>query len=331
MAKAFTPPVRFTRLILKVNAFLLIALLLVAAFMGLVAYKQGWFIHQTGISFVTRNSLGINKGMPVKLYGFTIGTVSDMRLAQNGVAVKLSIISTYLDRLPKGTRAKFARESGVVGASVIEIIPGRGEQPLLEDEYIDFEPGRGISEIIDDFRSQAVPAFQEIKQVMSQFTRSGEEVTGAMITMRREMERIPETHRAVQKLLESATRASESATRAAESATRASDSVARVSGSVERAVPTLFGKLATTLDSINGAAGELQRTGSEAQDLLRRARPLLEHGENAARDAGNTARDAGEIIAAAKRVWPLRDSFKPSDALLPIDSFEAYGLVARQK
>ena len=324
MAKTFTPPVRFTRLVLKVNAFLLIALLLVAAFVGLVAYKQGWFIPQTGISFVTRNSLGINKGMPVKLYGFTIGTVSEMRLAQNGVAVKLSIISSYLERLPRGSRAKFARESGVVGASVIEIIPGRGEQPLAEDEYIDFEPGRGLSEIIDDFRRQAVPAFNEIKQVMSQFSRSGEEVSGAMITLRREMERIPETHRAVQKLLESATRASESAT-------RASDSVARVSGTVEQAVPALFGKLAMTLDSINGAAGEIQRTGSEAQDLLRRVRPVVEHGENAARDAGNAARDAGEVIAAAKRVWPLRESFKQADALLPIDSFEAYGLASRQK
>jgi len=324
MAKTFTPPVRFTRLVLKVNAFLLIALLLVAAFVGLVAYKQGWFIPQTGISFVTRNSLGINKGMPVKLYGFTIGTVSEMRLAQNGVAVKLSIISSYLERLPRGSRAKFARESGVVGASVIEIIPGRGEQPLAEDEYIDFEPGRGLSEIIDDFRRQAVPAFNEIKQVMSQFSRSGEEVTGAVITLRREMERIPETHRAVQKLLESATRATESAT-------RASDSIARVSGSVEHAVPVLFGKLAMTLDSINGAAGEVQRTGSEAQDLLRRVRPVIEHGENAARDAGNAARDAGEVIAAAKRVWPLRESFEQADALLPIDSFEAYGLASRQK
>ena len=331
MAKTFTPPVRFTRLVLKVNAFLLIALLLVAAFVGLVAYKQGWFIPQTGISFVTRNSLGINKGMPVKLYGFTIGTVSEMRLAQNGVAVKLSIISSYLERLPRGSRAKFARESGVVGASVIEIIPGRGEQPLAEDEYIDFEPGRGLSEIIDDFRRQAVPAFNEIKQVMSQFSRSGEEVSGAMITLRREMERIPETHRAVQKFLESATRATESATRATESATRASDSIARVSGSVEHAAPVLFGKLAMTLDSINGAAGEIQRTGSEAQDLLRRVRPVVEHGENAARDAGNAARDAGEVIAAAKRVWPLRESFKQADALLPIDSFEAYGLALRQK
>ncbi len=310
MSKTFTPPVRFTRLVLKVNAFLFIALLLVAAFMGLVAYKQGWFIDQTQINFVTRNSLGINKGMPVKLYGFTVGTVSDMQLAQNGVVVKLSIISAHLDRIPKGSRAKFARESGVVGASVIEIIPGRGGQPLGEDEWIDFEPGRGISEIIDDFRRQAVPAFQEIKQVMSQFNRSGEEVTAAITAMRHEMERLPETHRAVQKLLQSATRATES--------------VERVTGTVERAVPTLFGKLATTLDSINGAAGEIQRTGSEAQEVLRRVRPAVEHGENA-------ARDAGEIIAAAKRSWPLRESFKQSDAMLPIDSFEAYGLVARQK
>jgi ABC-type transporter Mla subunit MlaD len=317
MSKTFTPPVRFARLVLKVNAFLLIALLLVAAFMGLVAYKQGWFIKQSRINFVTHNSLGINKGMPVKLYGFTVGTVSEMQLAQKGVAVKLSINSAHMERIPKGSRAKFARESGVVGASVIEIIPGRGELPLGEDEFIDFEPSRGISEIIDDFRRQAVPAFQEVKQVMSQFSRSGEEVTGAMITLRREMERIPETHRAVQKLLESATRASESAT-------RASESVARVTGTVEHAVPKLFGKLATTLDSINGAVGEMQRTGSEAQELLRRVRPALEHGED-------TARDAGEIIAAAKRSWPLRESFKQSEALLPIDSFEAYGIGLKQK
>ena len=324
MSEIIKPPVRFPRLRVQVNLFLLLALLLIAAFVGLVAYKQGWFIEQSRINFVTRNSLGINKGMPVKLYGFTVGTVSEMQLSQNGVAVKLSIMTAHLERIPKGSRAKFARESGVVGASVIEIIPGRGDQPLGEDAYVDFEPGRGLSEIIDDFRRQAVPAFNEIKQVMTQFNRSGEEVTAAMIAMRREMERIPETHRAVQKLLDSATRASENAILATES-------IGRVSGAVERNVPMLFGKLATTLDSINGAAGELQRTGSEAQDLLRRVRPALEQGENAAREAGNAARDAGEIIAAAKRVWPLRDSFKQSEAMLPIDSFESYGLVARQK
>jgi len=310
MSKGFTPPVRFTRLVLKVNAFLLIALLLVGAFMGLVAYKQGWFIQQTPINFVTRNSLGINKGMPVKLYGFTVGTVSDMQLAQNGVAVKLSIISSHMERIPKGSRAKFARESGVVGASVIEIIPGRSDQPLGEDEYIDFEPSRGLSEIIDDFRRQAVPAFQEIKQVMSQFNRGSEEVTSAMISLRREIDRLPETHRAVQKLLDTATRATEN--------------IERVTATVDRAAPALVGKLSTTLDSLNSAAGSIQRTGKEAEEVMRRLKPALELGEA-------TARDASDIVSAAKRSWPLKESFKPSEALLPIDSFESYGIGAPQK
>ena len=305
MSKPFTPPVRFARLLAKVNAFLLIALLLVAAFIGLVAYKQGWFIHQSSINFVTRNSLGINKGMPVKLYGFTIGVVSEMRLAQNGVAVKLSIITTYLERLPRGSRAKFARESGVVGASVIEIIPGSNEQALLEDEYIDFEPARGLSEIIDDFRRQAVPAFNEIKQVMTQFNRSGEEVTQSMVALRREIERIPETHRAVQKLLESATRATEN--------------VERITAAVDQAAPALVGKLSTTLDSLNATATTLQRTGKEAEDLMQRLKPALSLGEAA-------VRDASDIMSAARRSWPLRDAYKQSEALLPIDSFEAYGI-----
>jgi len=301
VSQPFSPPVRFTRLALKVNAFLLIALLLVAAFLGLVAWKQGWFIHQTGINFVTRNSLGINKGMPVKLFGFTIGTVSEMRLAQNGVAVRMSINSAYIERIPRGSRAKFSRESGVVGASVIELIPGKGEQPIAEDEFIDFEPARGLSEIIDDFRRQAMPAFNEIKQTMSQFNRSGEEVTSAMIALRHEIDRLPQTHRALQRLLDSSSRASES--------------VERITAGIERA--QLVGKLSTTLDSLNRVAGT-------TEEVMLRIKPAVEIGEGA-------ARDAGEIIAAAKRSWPLKEQYRQTEALLPIDSFEAYGLGAKPK
>jgi len=291
VSQPFTPPVRFARLALKVNAFLLIALLLVAAFLGLVAWKQGWFVHQTGI----------NKGMPVKLFGFTIGTVSDMRLAQNGVAVRMSINSIYLERIPRGSRAKFSRESGVVGASVIEIIPGRGEQPIAEDEYMDFEPARGLADIIDDFRRQAVPAFNEIKQTMSQFNRSGEEVTTAMIALRREIDQIPETHRAVKRLLDSATRTSES--------------LERLTGTLDRA--GFAGKLITTLDSLN-------RTAGAAEETMLRIKPAVEIGEGA-------ARDAGEIIAAAKRSWPLKEQYRQGEALLPIDSFEAYGISSQKR
>jgi ABC-type transporter Mla subunit MlaD len=100
------PAGRFGGIVAKVNAFLLIAFILVAAFLGLVAYKQGWFVHQSPIHFVTSNALGINKGMPVKLHGFTIGSVNDMELAPGGVDVRLQIGSEYLARIPQDSRAK---------------------------------------------------------------------------------------------------------------------------------------------------------------------------------------------------------------------------------
>ena len=321
MSATFTPPVRFSRLVLKVNAFLLLALLMVGAFMGLVAYKQGWFVHQTPIRFVTPNALGINKGMPVKLYGFTVGSVSDMQLARDGVDVQLSIVSEHLARIPKGSRAKHAREAGVVGASVIEIIPAKGGPPLAEGERIDFEPARGISEIIDDFRRQAVPAFNEVKQVLSQISRTGDDVGVSLSGLRKEIEQLPETHRAVRALVANAGKATTEVSRefaaSLQAAQRATEAAERAAGTMERAVPMLAGKLATTLETLDAAVGQLRKTGEEAQDTLQRVRPVLDRGET-------FAREAGDVFSAAKRMWPLADSFKDSpEKMLPIDSFDA--------
>ena len=310
------PSGRFSGLVLKVNAFLLIALLLVAGFMGLVAYKQGWFVHQSPIHFVTPNALGLNKGMPVKLHGFTVGSVSDLQLAPGGVDVRLSIGSEYLMRIPQDSHAKHAREAGVIGASVIDIIPGKAERALAEGAQISFEPARGISEIIDDFRRQAIPAFTEVKQAMSQVGRSGEDITEILANLRHEVDRLPATHRAVRKLVEEASQATSDLGKQAAATLQA---VERVAGTVEHAVPVLSEKLASGIQSIDAAATQLKKTGEEAQLTLRNARPLLDHGETA-------AREAGDVLTAAKRIWPLSDSFKESsDGMLPIDSFEAQG------
>jgi phospholipid/cholesterol/gamma-HCH transport system substrate-binding protein len=314
-AKTALPPGRFPRLVLKVNAFLLIALLLAAAFMALVAYKQGWFVHQSPIHFVTQNALGINKGMPVKLHGFTIGSVSEMQLSEaGGVDVQLSIISAYLAHIPQGSRARHVREAGVIGASVIDIVPGPGRQPIAEGTLIQFEPARGISEIVDDFRRQAVPAFNEVRQAMTQLSRAGQDITQILAGLRQEVDQLPATHRALRQMLNEATLATSELSVQAGTTLQ---SVDRVAASMERTIPLLSDRLVTSLDSIDAAAGQLKKTGEEAQQTLKSARPLLDHGESA-------AREAGDVLSAAKRIWPLSDSFKESsDGMLPIDSFEA--------
>lgn len=309
MNATFTPPVRFSRLLLKVNAFLLIALLLAAAFIGLVAYKQGWFVQQTTIHFVTSNALGLNKGMPVKLHGFTVGSVSGMELAEGGVDVHLSIMSEYMKRIPKGSIAKHSREAGVVGAAVIDILPGKPGPALAQGERIDFEPSRSIAEYIDDIRRQAVPAFNELKQVLANFKGSGEDIAVSLRSLRAEMEVLPQTHRDLRKLLASTEKAAADFNKQSNATLE----------SIDRAVPELTTKLGTAIESIDGAAQQLRKTGEEAQGTIQRARPVLERGES-------VARDAGEVFNAAKRVWPLSDSFTETvDRELPIDSFDARG------
>jgi len=303
------PQGRFRGLALKVNFFLLIAVALAAGFVALVAYKQGWLVQTSPVHFVTANALGINKGMPVKLYGFTIGSVTDMQLAATGVDVTLSITSEHLARIPEGSHARHIRESGVIGASVIDIVPGRGGRRLDSGAYINFEPSRGISEIIDDFRRQAVPAFNELRQVLGQVGRSGEDLSEILGALHDETEKLPDTHRAVRKVLEQAQGTLAAADRTLSSAGRASEGAERIAESLERSLPGL-------VQSIDAAAAQLRKTGEEAQLTLKSTRPILDQGEAA-------ARDAGDVLNAAKRVWPLSDAFKDNaDPMLPIDSFE---------
>ena len=310
------PARRFAGMVAKVNAFLLIAFLLVTAFLGLVAYKQGWFVHQSPIHFLTANALGISKGMPVKLHGFTIGSVNDMELKQGGVDVRLLIGSEYLSHIPQDSRAKHARESGLIGASVIDILPGKAERSIEEGAQISFEPARGINDIIDDFRRQAIPAFNEVKNAMTHVGQTGEDVTQMLASLRKEVEQLPATHRAIRKLVEEATQATEELSK---QATVTLHSVEKVSNTVDRTIPAVSEKLVSSLQSIDAAAVQARKTGEEVQLTLRAARPLVEHSEVA-------AREAGDVLGAAKRVWPLSDSFKEtSDGLLPIDSFEAEG------
>jgi len=313
MSDEFRPPARFPHLLAKVNAFLLFALALVIAFGAIVAHKQGWFVKQTMIRIVTPDALGISKGMPVKLYGFTVGSVSDMQLVPGGVDVQLSIMNEHMARIPKGSKARFARESGVIGASVIEIVPGKpANGELAEGEQLDFERSRGISEIVEDFRRQAAPAFAELRNALSQVNRSGEDLSVILSALRAEAEQIPATHKSLQRLIRNADRATLQMNATLES-------VQRTSQTIERATPVLAGKLATTLDSIDGAVVQMRQTAAEAQEALRGVRPVLDRSESA-------VRDAGEVFSAAKRVWPLNDAFKEGgDATLPIDSFEAQG------
>src|SRR6185295_9683028 len=141
-----------------------------------------------------------------------------------------------------------------------------------------------------------------------------EDITQILAGLRKEVEQLPATHRAIRKLVEEAAQATSELNQQAGGTMHA---VERMAGTMERTVPELSDKLGTSIAAVGAAATQMKLTAEEAQAALRNARPLVDQGEVA-------AREAADVFGAAKRVWPLSDSFREtSDGMLPIDSFEA--------
>jgi primosomal protein N'' len=185
-----------------------------------------------------------------------------MQLVVGGVDVQLSIMTEHLRGIPLGSHARHAREAGIVGASVIDIIPSRSAVPLAEGSQIHFEPARGIAEIVDDLRRQAIPALHEVKQAMGQVGRTGEDITQILAGLRREVDQLPATHRAVRKLVEEATFATSELSIQAGATLQ---SVERVAENMDRTVPVLSEKLAASIDTINSAAAQMRTSASASR------------------------------------------------------------------
>ena len=114
------------------------------------------FESHTGNHFHAPDATGINKGMAVRLHGVLVGTVNDVQLVERGVRVQLGIKNDYIQRLPRGSQARLARE-GYVGAASIHILPGSAgadRTPVAQGDEIRFVAQKGIADMLDEVRQQ---------------------------------------------------------------------------------------------------------------------------------------------------------------------------------
>ena len=292
------PPRRFAGIRMKISLFMLTAILGVAGAILLVAYKQGVFVRHTSIYFYAGDVFGINKGMSVRLFGLPVGSVRDLEIADRGVKVELSIISDYVPRMPKSSKARLTRE-GYIGAANIQIIPGADPQgshdPVGEGEVIGFIPNRGVTELVEDIKSQLTPMMNEMRRMFADMNAPGSDfrksIEGASIVF----QQLPETNRELREML-----------RGAEGTF---GSASRVTGQLERELPAVTAKLGTALDSLAEAAGEIRAATRKNGDALH-----------------ETLRDGQEVVGAAKSTWLIRDYIEtPAMRTLPVDSFESFG------
>ena len=94
--------------------FVILLCLVVAG--ATLAWKEDVFASRAPIYIVTDSAAGISKGIPVKVFGLTVGTVDDIEIVpgqQGQVRVRLDIASDYLQYVKDQSVMPVARDGAI--------------------------------------------------------------------------------------------------------------------------------------------------------------------------------------------------------------------------
>ncbi|MEA3195541.1 MAG: phospholipid/cholesterol/gamma-HCH transport system substrate-binding protein [Betaproteobacteria bacterium] len=295
----------------------LIGLVVVGA---VIAWKQELFVTRTPIYIFTDSALGITKGIPVKVFGLTVGSVDDIEIVastpgnRGQVRVRLSIGSEYLHHITKDSRAKLMRE-GVVGQALIEILPGdQSVRPVARNEVIAFERGKTLGELSEDLNRALSPVLAQVKEAIGDMQNPQGRLQKTVDRVTTLLDELPDSNRRLASVLVTAERTIARADSVLVNADKA------VAGIALKADSTL-GNLDKIVAEVSAAAPSIMKNLDTAAQGLARASdrvPLLI-------DGGQTlVRDANQAVTGAKGAWPLRNWIEaPATTTLGIDSGEA--------
>jgi phospholipid/cholesterol/gamma-HCH transport system substrate-binding protein len=153
-----------------VGIFILLAILGVAAALVLLGLNQRWFARNYAYWSRFASAEGLSAGMPVKLKGFEIGRVDEIRLGRdNLVEMEFHVYDTYHDKVVPGSVLEKASSPLGLGTGLL-LHPGPGQAtPLPELSLIpssDQEEGRLLLLIERDAApSQSDPIASLLEQV----------------------------------------------------------------------------------------------------------------------------------------------------------------------
>jgi phospholipid/cholesterol/gamma-HCH transport system substrate-binding protein len=103
------------RIEFKVGLFITITSLLILASIGYVAYKQGMFSKVYTYTLSSRTGENLTEGMPVAVWGFTIGRVSSLELNDQGtVLIRIKIPERHIRMIRADS--KFILDKPLIGS-----------------------------------------------------------------------------------------------------------------------------------------------------------------------------------------------------------------------
>ncbi len=277
--------------------------------MGLILYftakERGVFQKTEEVYFITETATGLYTGMPVKVSGFKIGRLKDMKLLEDArVRATLSIVKDEMRWLKEGSIALLTKE-GLIGESIIEIIPGSG--PLLSSQReITFVKTKGMDEMADELRVKVEEILDGVKKTLEYMNSPEGDLKKTLKNLERLTSELRETAGRMDTLLVDLTKRVNSIGEETESALKEAEKRIRelepVVKSLRDSMDSLKEASSTLKDSINSSSGEVSR---------------------ALRSLNRNLEDTEDILKSIKGMWPVRTGIKKEEIkIIEKDTYE---------
>ena len=117
----------------KLGVFVILgtALLVVAAY--LIGNRQNMFGKNFTIEAVFKNVNGLQKGNNVRYSGINVGTVRDIDMENDTLIRVLMLVQEKMQAHIKTDAIATIGSDGLVGSMIVNIVPGNGNAPLVQD------------------------------------------------------------------------------------------------------------------------------------------------------------------------------------------------------
>jgi len=279
----------------KIGLFAFVGLGALLLVFVIVAIEQGMFASTTELRFRTSDAGMVHEGMEVRLNGFKVGKLLGISLKEDGaVEVRFFVDDKYLLHIRRGAKLRLI-EQGLFGDSVLEIMPGPKDQPMLAaDELLPFERKLGMGDLAHDLAERLKPILDNVQTTTSSLN----EPDGLINRATKAAVKFEKTGQDISSLMQ-----------------QSRDVLAEENLKLGKALDkssAVLDKTGMLLDSLRDVTMDV---GKVAESSAENIPAILQDGRVAAEDARN-------IIGSAKESWPIRNMLEPAEIkILPMDSY----------
>lgn len=309
---------RFVDMERKIGFFILTALAGIALVIVVAGLRQDIFTAKDRIYFTSENGQGINEGMAVKLSGFKIGKITSLELDDKAhVKVAMAVSRKYMKWIKSDSAARLVKE-GIIGDSIIEVVPGSSSATLLPaDGTVPFEREKGISAMVEELKDELKPVIRDIREIIAYINDPKGNIKATLSNVKTLSDDLSVTGEKLNLLLKDADKA------VAVNSVKVSgllDNITSTVNNANRAITSTGKEIPPIMDKVNAGLENLRKTTEEIKKAVEKSAPSI---PPLVQKGGETASGAKEIVDSLKKTWPISSFIQPPvQKTLDVDSYE---------